>query len=220
MSDYLENANIDLSRETADIKVIGNSYTDRVVGLRDVSVSLGGVFDSTHDANVWDAVGDGSTGGDEAVWALCPQGDTLGYYCYCGKALANSFSVNAGATDAVKYPVGAINSDNADRCQVLHALGAETSDDSESSLDGSASSSAGGRGYIVASAVSGTVDVTIEHSTNDSDWTTLLTFTQLTAAGDETQSLTASADVYRYVRATWDVSVAGSATFFVAFNRN
>ena len=223
MSDYVETVNADLERDVADIKTIGATAVSRLTGTRSVTVAIGGVYDAATtgiDVNIWDAFGNGTTGGDEHIFALCPQGDTAGNACYCGTSLANSFSVNDGAADAVKYPVGAIGSDRADRCGVLHALAARTTDASETAIDGTATSSAGGRGYLIASAVSGTVDVIIEDSTNGTSWATLVTFTQLAAVGEESISLTASATVNRYVRATWDVSVAGSATFFVAFGRN
>lgn len=100
----------------------------------------------------------------------------------------------------------------------LHDLEAETGASSESSVDGGASSSAGGWGILHCTAFAGTdLTVTIQDSANNSDWADLVTFTQLTAAGQELKAV--SGTVNRYLRATWSGTFT-SATFAVAFARS
>jgi len=223
MTPYIEDVTADFEREIADVKPMDSTWVERLAGLRTVTVSLGGVYDataSTIEPQIWDAFGDG----ENHVFALCPTGDSIGNYCYAGTSKANSASINSSSTDAVKYPVGAIGSTNADRALILHNLTEETDDGSSASQDNGSATALGGTGYLLTTAIEGgeTNDVIIEHSANDSDWSTLITFTQVSAAGDEVIELGSTADVYRYVRATWNLSEGegSDSTFFVAFRRN
>jgi len=220
MTPYIEDVGADFEREMADVKPMDSTWVERLAGHKSVTISVGGLYDPTAggiDAQVWDAFDDG----EEHVFAMCPYGDTIGYYCYCGESVGNSSSINSSSTDAIRYPVGAIGSDNADRCQILHVLSEESDDGTDTSQDGTAQSSDGIHAYIICTAIESgaTLDVTIQDSSNNSDWSTLGSFTQLTAAGDEVISV--SGTVERYVRLSWDLSEGASddATFFVAFRR-
>lgn len=104
---------------------------------------------------------------------------------------------------------------------IIHPLAARTSDTNGTTVDQSAGTSAGGVGYLQVTAFSGFsgVVVTIEHSTNNSTWATLLTFTTV-AAAPTAERVAVSGTVNRYVRAVIDVTGSGSVTAFVGFKRN
>jgi len=90
---------------------------------------------------------------------------------------------------------------------------------SESSLDGTAGTSAGGVGYLQhVSRASGTVTYLIEHSTNNSTWATLLTFATSGGASAAAERKTVSGTVNRYIRATTNGTFA-DAVFAMAFRR-
>lgn len=101
--------------------------------------------------------------------------------------------------------------------RLLHVKGAETITGVSASHDNSASSANGGRANVHFTAISGTWTVKVQHSSDDSNWVDLITFTAATAVGAE--SLTVTGTVNRYVRATFTEDVAGTATFVVAFAR-
>lgn len=217
LSPYIEDVSPEFTRALDSIKPLANTYDNKVAGHRDVSISVAGVYDpDTIDAQIWDAFDDG----EDHVWVYAPAGDTIGACCYCGKA--RSGSIQIPVTDgALRYPAGAVGSENADRCQILHVLSEESDDGTDTSQDGGAQSSNGIIAYILCTAIEdgATLDVTIQDSADDDTFGTLGSFTQITAAGDEV--LEVSGTVERYVRVSWDLSeVAGDdATFFVAFRR-
>lgn len=103
---------------------------------------------------------------------------------------------------------------------ILHPLTARTADLNHTTVDQLAGTSAGGAGYVQVTAYSGLTNavIKIQHSTDDSVWADLITFTTVTSA-PTAERKTASGSVNRYVRAAIDVTGTGSVTFWVGFNR-
>lgn len=101
--------------------------------------------------------------------------------------------------------------------KLLHVLAAETVTFNGSSLDNSASSSAGGRGTVHVTSVTGTWTLKVQHSTDNSSWSDLITFTAFTAAGAQTVEV--SGTVNRYLRIIGTEDVAGTITFVGGFAR-
>src|SRR5271170_1501674 len=91
---------------------------------------------------------------------------------------------------------------------------------SNASVDNGASSANGAQAYLEVSVVTGTsVTVTVQHSVDNSTWTTLMAFTAGTSGSKSQQRLAVTGAVNRYVR----VITAGTftvATYAVMFNRN
>lgn len=91
------------------------------------------------------------------------------------------------------------------------------------SLDNTASTAFGGQAYLQVTAFSGTdVTVTVQHSTDNSTWGTLVAFAQTTAAATfQRVTVSNTTTVNRYLRAITTTSGGfTSATFAVAINRN
>jgi hypothetical protein len=101
--------------------------------------------------------------------------------------------------------------------KLLHVLGEETVTGTENSLDNTAATDAGGRANLHITAITGTWTIKVEHSTNNSDWEDLATFSGKTAIGGHTVEVTG--DVYRYLRASHTETVAGSVTYVLGFAR-
>tara|TARA_R110002020_G_scaffold120129_2_gene273690 strand:- start:3728 stop:4465 length:738 start_codon:yes stop_codon:yes gene_type:complete len=105
---------------------------------------------------------------------------------------------------------------------VLLTAGAitQSSAGSESSKDDSASSSSGIAAYLQMIDInSGTPTITIEHSANNSSWSTLLSFSAV-ANGNEpaAERKTASGTVNRYLRVT-STGTFSNAKFVIAYRR-
>ena len=218
---YVEEVDPGFEREMAEFAPLDASWKSNLPGLRSMTVSLAGLYDSTADKvadETW-GIFDGSA---ERIFAYLPDGDTLANVAFCGESLVSSENIPAG-NDVLRFPVAVIGSDNFDRCDILHTLSEETSTGNEPTVDGGAASNYGCAAYVVCTAVSAsdTLDVKLEHSINDSDWDDLLTFTQLTAPGSEVKTVAAAADsVRRYVRVAWTIGGSDTAmTFFVAWHR-
>lgn len=88
---------------------------------------------------------------------------------------------------------------------------------SNSSHDNGAATTGGYHTIIEVLAASGTWDVTIEHSTDDSSWSTLATFTTITTISDE--HIAGTGTVNRYVRAKL-TRTSGAITAVIGFARN
>ena len=144
----------------------------------------------------------------------------MGSVAYCGVNRTGNMGVTAG-DDVVRLPVGLVTADRYDRCKVLHALtSAGTSPGS--SVDNAAESTAGGVAYLLCTAITGTtpeLTVTVEDSTNNSDWTTLVVMTALGAVGSEQKLVTGTVD--KYLRVSWTLTGTDTptVTWFLAFGR-
>jgi hypothetical protein len=101
----------------------------------------------------------------------------------------------------------------------LATLAAITADTNGSSVDNGASSANGAVAHLHVTAYSGFTSnaIRIEHSTNNSTWTTLASFTSVTATTSQRLAITGT--VNRYVRLVDDVTGSGSCTRLVAFAR-
>ena len=74
--------------------------------------------------------------------------------------------------------------------------------------------------HVTANDRSATVDVKIQHSTDDSVWADLITFTQVGVGAETAEAKTVSGTVNRYVRAARTVAAGtGSITYAVGFAR-
>lgn len=88
-----------------------------------------------------------------------------------------------------------------------------------SAVDNGAATTFGAQAYLHTTALTGTsVDVKIEHSTDNSTWSTLLDFGSIAAVG--AQRATVAGTVNRYVRATTGAGTFTSITFALSFMRN
>ena len=95
MSDYIENVNLDFTRDIADIKTIGATWVSRLAGIRICDISGQAAFDPTIDAALY-AAWNGDT---DVTWSL-----VIGGVTYSGECRCPSYSVNVSATDAVRQP--------------------------------------------------------------------------------------------------------------------
>jgi hypothetical protein len=106
---------------------------------------------------------------------------------------------------------------------ILHALGARTTDgnsEGADSVDNGSSSAGGGVAYLHVVAYSGFTNVVfkVRHSSDDSTYADLITFSTVTAIGAERS--TTAVTVNRHLAVDWNVTGTGSVTFMVGFKRN
>lgn len=189
-------------------------------GLLGGALTVKGMFDSTAGSlhQVVQAAADTDNG---LLWTICPDGTALGSPAVsCVSDLAD-YAVDASVSDTVGLQITAQPDDGVDIGVVLHAHGAETADGNGSSVDNAASSANGGVATLHVTAYDSfdTVDVTVEHSANNSTWATLATFATATDVTYERVIVAPGTTVNRYLRAVVDVDGTGSVTYLVAFAR-
>ena len=213
---YYRQAEVSDDIEMADVTTATLEDHVFLPGVTMGGINLEGVYDSAHVVVLDDFA---KTAGGEPV-IFTPAAAALNGRAKMMVSKQQRFSQSSPVADAVAFVYQAQAHAGLDHGRILH-LGAETAADSEASTDWAASSADGGAAYLSVTDFTG-VDlvVIVEHSTNDSTWATLATFTTVTAATAERVVVAAGTTVNRYLRATW--STPGgftSATFALGFAR-
>jgi len=205
-SAYTEGVALEMGNDLAEFRPLSGSSVRRVPGQRTCRISLSGtVMDSDTHAAAWSALSDTS----ERVWAMLPAGDAVGGVAICGIGFSDTQQRVAG-DDIVRLPITFLSSDDFDVCKILRNLSSGGTSPSALVNMGAAGGN-GGRAYLLATEISSTLTVTVQHSDNGTDWSDLVVMSSLNTPGSEMKEV--SGAVNRYLRVSW----TGSGTWFLAF---
>jgi hypothetical protein len=151
---------------------------------------------------------------------VCPYGTSVGSFAMSILADISDHTIDGAVTDAVGFTMTASADESVDMGFLVHGLTAETADANAASVDRGAGSANGAVAVMHVTAYSGLTNliVKVQHSTDNSAWSDLITFTTATGLTAERRFLAAGTTVNRYVRAVTDVTGTGSATFLVAMH--
>lgn len=204
-SAYFRQATISRVVSQGETHTFGDSWRERgSPGLMDGSVRLEGIYDPTallgSDVIIRDLLAQEAAG----VLSIGLNGTTLGNVAELGGVVAGEYMIPTDVdTNPVPVSVSFEGDDAFDTGVWIHELGAETGTEDGASVDETAATAFGGVAHLNITAVSGSGSITVkvQHSTNDSVWADLITFTAATAIGAE-RALTAAitTTVNRYVR--------------------
>lgn len=185
-----------------------------VPGIMSGSLALNGLFDSAQfvETEVSSALGVDNG----LLVTVCPAGTALGARAMFCPADPEGYSVDASVANTVTFSVDTVPDALVDMGPVLHDHAARTSDGDGTSVNRLASSANGAGASLHITAYSGLTNiiVKIQDSPDDAIWSDLITFS--TATGVTSQFSTVAGTVDQYVRASWNVTGTGSATFLVA----
>lgn len=220
-SNQYRNAEADGDAGLSDVTCFGDGGMKTIPGLADGAITLEGLFDG--DANsVEEELNDDFQAATGKVLTVAWEGSTdVGKRCALLEAREATVSVVAPISDVVQTIAEFHAEAGIDHGVGLHALAAETGSANGSSHDNAVSTAFGAVGHLHVTAIAGaapSVVVKIQHSTDDSVWVDLITFSAATAATSERIAVTGT--VNRYVRAI--VTFGGtttSVTFAVAVSR-
>lgn len=185
-----------------DVTNLSVSATERIIGLKDSTLSVNGWFDNaagySHDA--FKSI----TGDSEVIMTMgTSRGDAA-----CGMvADQSSYNIDRTQGSAIATTVEFQTSDGEGlNWGVVLTDGPEQTDSSatnSASVDNSTSSSNGARALIsVESIGSGTATVKVQDSSDDAAWADLISFTAVTARTSEAVSATGTVDRYLRVQTT------------------
>ena len=215
-----QSMDLEISRANGENTAFGNNsqafiYTGGIEG----TLTLDGFFDaaSGQEDDVFKIL---TAGGDNVM--VIPEGNTEGNLGYGLQANKSKRTISAQAVGVVAASIDFPATGGVHRVNLMHALGARTSTATGTVLDNAASSANGGVAYVMLTAHAGafgTFDLKIEDSPNNSSWTTLATFTQITADNAHEQ-ITFTGTVDRYMRLSWTLATITSATFVCGVARN
>ena len=97
MTPYFNSADVTVTNETAELTAFGAPSKSYIVGLRDATISVSGL---------WDATVDGYIIGTEPAtrsFIFGPAGTTGGNVKYTGEAILTNYSVSAPVADVVTF---------------------------------------------------------------------------------------------------------------------
>lgn len=222
--------NVKFERDLADVTALQDSGMRGLPGLHEGNVELEGFFDSTAGrliqvvtdaANAGAAKIDGVDNG--LLVTILPEGDTIGLPAIFTAADLENFEVEAEVDDAVKVTIEGTADNMVDMGTSHKALAAETASTNSASVDNLAGTTNGGAAILHVTTVSGTtpsLTVDVQHSTDNSTFVDLITFTAKTAAGYERKELAAGTTVNRYTRCQSTISgTSPSFTYQMSFAR-
>jgi len=210
LTPYLTSFGASGSADTSEVTVLGNGSKAYLAGLKDATFSGEGFYAA--GVNEVDPVLRAALGTDNVVWAYMPQGDTFSAPGYGFTSVETSYEVSSPVDGVTDISVEAQSSSGLEPVQVLHEWKAESAAGQGGNIVASAATSSGAVGYLVLAAGTSVV-VKIEHSTDGTTFSTLLTFTTATGPTAERKEVTGT--VNRYVRVTWDKA----CTFWAGFYR-
>jgi len=216
LTSYFDNAKLDVNADTAETSTFGTGSKKYIPGLKDATIALEGFFDGA--AGAVDAVLFAALGTEKNM-SVYPDSDTIGKSGYAVVANQTAHGVSSTIDGACRVSMAAQSNVAAERVLSLHALAAETANWTGTGVDGAAASANGGSAYIHVTAVTGTIEVKIQHATASdfSDAADLVAFTNVTAAVSERKTFAGT--VNRYVRGLATIAGGETITFNIGFNR-
>ena len=228
LSPFLKDVGNSGERDLADSSGLGSDDRTFVSGLRGGSMSLSGMFSARASAGstaleISDVLNAALDAEGPTVFTHCPQGDANGRHCYGIEGFLGGPAVSSPSGDLVSIN-GEITSDTGlERGVILHAKGTESSGSNGSGIDQTAAAALlqyGASAYLhVFSVGSGTLTVKVQHSSDNSTFADLITFTAATTGEQaERKTIAEGVAINRYVRALW--TITGTANFFLSFHRH
>jgi len=223
ISAYLNEATPSMSIDTAETSAFGSSAKTYIVGQNDATVSLGGMFDG--DATAVNAVFEDIISNDltPAFTIAYDNGVGVGNNCSLGTAKQTSYEISAPVGDVVSV-TGEFQVTGGIRQGVLlndgTALSATTNG---TSVDNSAATAIGAVAnlHVIANSRSTATTIKVQHSTDNSTWVDLITFTSVSASTITNENIAAGVlTIRRYLRAQTTLTAGtGSITPIVSIAR-
>lgn len=225
---YVFFSGIDLAQFLSEFSMAREVSSEETHGYGDswVENSVAFINQFTFSASGWYTLGEtdtafNSTEGTSKVFVTAFEGDAIGSpFIGLQGPILKSYTRETPLGELIKFSTDWVSNGKMDDGVILTTHSAKTSSSNGTSVDQTAGTTAGGAGYLQVSAYSGLTNiiVKIQHSTNNSVWTDLITFTTVTSA-PTAERVDVSGTVNRYVRALWTVSGTGSCTFMAGFAR-
>ena len=99
ISSYVNNVDFPETADVAETSVLGASAKSYIVGLKDSSISLSGLFDATFDAIAGAVIGQSAT----LSFEYSPEGTASGKVKYTGEAIMTNYSLSSPVGDVVAW---------------------------------------------------------------------------------------------------------------------
>lgn len=223
LSCYATSVSTEVQRTMLDGTTLCSTSQEYFPGMRMATLTADTlVDDATAANNYWDTLTGYFGAGTAVPVTVSPEGVSAGSTATLAEGFASSMAVSGAVADRITASLTFTVTGAAKPAgKNLTAHEAITTNTTGSAVDNAAGTTNGGVGHLHVTAASGTsptLDTIVEHSTNNSSWSTLATFTQATAATSQRVSVTGT--VHRYLRAKSTLAGTNpSFTIAVAFAR-
>lgn len=219
LSGYLRSVDVGKERELADATVLTDTGHRFIPGLDVGSLSFEGLFDNTYAAPGLDDEMFTDNAGGVAVVTVGESGFALGSRVQSLEVRQNNYAISSPVGDVVSISASWTSEGGVDSGVSLRDLSSASATANGSSVDNAASSANGAVAalHVTTNTRNGTVVVKVQHSTDNSAWSDLLTFTTVASSTTTAERVAVTGTVNRYLRASWTVAGStGSITFAVA----
>ena len=221
LSSFFNEASASQDVETAETTAFGSTAKTYIIGLKDGTMSVSGMFDG--DQNSVDEQIEAVLGAEAAsVATIAPEGLTIGKAAYSCAARKTSYEISSPVGDVVATSLSIQADGGIDRGVLLGANTAVTTSGTGAAQDNSATSSNGGVGFlhVTANARNGATDFKVQHSADGVTYTDLVTFTSVPSNTTTAERIAVTGTVNRYVRASHAPGgSSGSVTYTMTFAR-
>jgi hypothetical protein len=223
LTSYLTSATVSASIETPETTTFGSADRSFIVGHNEGTVSFEGLFDGTVGAadEIFVAALGNTT--DKTI-SVSTDSTSVGGRAILVKSASTSYEISSPLTEVVSVSAEAIANGGLDYGVWLGCKSAVSTTSTGSAVDNAASSLNGGVAHlhITANTRSATTVAKVQHSSDNSTFADLVTFTTVALEAKTSQrvEVAAGTTVNRYVRALVTPAIGtGSITFTVAFSR-
>ncbi len=206
LSTFATGLTVDVQRAMLDKTTLTSDSQEFFVGMKMSTLTVDSIVDSASTANnYWDTLTSFYSNGTLVPVTVSPDGISSGSTATLAQGYLSGFAPQTAVADRVTASLTFTLSGGASKDgRNLVAHEAISTNTTGSAVDNSAGTANGGVAHLHVTAVSGTsptCDTVVEHSTNNSTWSTLVTFTQATGATSQRVTVAAGTTVHRYVRA-------------------
>jgi hypothetical protein len=225
LTTFLRKLTVAGSVDTADSTTFGKQSRTKVAGLRDAKLTAEGLFSHAAGAADVDDVLSAALGLDNVLWLYGAEGDAVGKRAVAMLAANTGYEVSSEVADvvSVKAEAEASGGNGYEGGVFLHSgATAEAAGGNSVAVDNLAATANGLVAHVHVPDVTGagpSLGVKVQHSTDNSTWVDLVTFTAITADYNA-QRIQTAGTVNRYLRALWTFGgTMTAATFAVAAAR-
>jgi hypothetical protein len=216
LSGWLKEISSSATAGAEDATTLGKTSKVYSPGLADATLRFDGLYDGV--AAAIDAVLQAALAG-AAVLTWLPVGDVFGSAGYGLEAIQTGYDVASPVAGLSKVTGTAQSKVGRERGVILHVLARRQTTGNGTAIDNAAGTANGAAAYLQVTANTGlAATIKVEHSTNNSTWADLITFTVLDTDTILAVRTEVTGTVNRYVRATW-ATTALDCTFELLFCR-
>jgi len=214
VSEFFNNSDINATSDVADASVYNQASKKFTAGQKTGTLAMEGIFDGGSGAI--DEILEPIVGG-KSIWCIFYNGDASGKEGKGFEGLNTAYAIKSNIDDTTRISATAQSNVCQERIISLMTLEQKTTSGSTTSVD-NATATVGGSAYIHVTNVTGTVEVKLEHSINNTDWDDLVSFVDVDTS-NTAQRVEIVGAIRRYARVTYTIGGGENITMQVSLHR-